>query len=229
MNRKRPYGGISAEQRQVDRRARLIETGLDLLATGGPAKVTVTAVCSTSRITERYFYENFTDRDALLNSIFEHTADDAALAISEAVTAAAPDPRIRAQAAVTVMLNQLTGDPRLSQIAIESHKNHVLDRVRIAITQRVSTSLESQAPLFWDDIADRQSEVRLACLICIAGIAETMAAWLAGTVAFDRDELLERCADLLIVVGQTVLGRAHREPPPSDRNRTSTFPRPLRR
>ena len=62
----RPYRGVSADDRRADRRARLLEAGLDLVGEVGVAEVTAEAVAARAGLSKRYFYESFADRDALL-------------------------------------------------------------------------------------------------------------------------------------------------------------------
>lgn len=203
---KRAYGGVSAEQRQADRRARLLSAGLDLLAEVGTAKLTVTAICARAGLTERYFYENFSDRDDLMLAIFDREATRAADVIMAAVEAAPPHPSARARVAVTVMFEELVGDPRLSEITIQGQKDDVLSRVRAAVTRVVSDALTPHAGLFWDGAENHPAEAHLAFLVIIAGIAEIMGAWLGGAVPYTRDQLVDRCVELFIAVGKTMVG-----------------------
>ena len=66
---KRGYGGISAPERSARRRADFIEAAMDLFAESGADGVTKRAVCSRARLNDRYFYEHFTDSDALLEAV----------------------------------------------------------------------------------------------------------------------------------------------------------------
>ncbi|MGH7750546.1 MAG: TetR family transcriptional regulator, partial [Candidatus Dormibacteria bacterium] len=74
----RSYRGVSAEQRHLERRERLLDAGLDLLGTEGWARTTVTAICARARLTERYFYQSFPGREQLLLAVFDRIAGEAA-------------------------------------------------------------------------------------------------------------------------------------------------------
>ena len=63
---RRPYGGVSAEDRVAARRTRLLEATLAIIGEHGVAAVTVDLICSEAQLGKRYFYESFTDRDTLL-------------------------------------------------------------------------------------------------------------------------------------------------------------------
>jgi len=68
--RARHYAGVSAEERQRERRDRLIEAAIALYGSQG-YPTTVKAVCETAGLTERYFYESFANSEALLIAAFD--------------------------------------------------------------------------------------------------------------------------------------------------------------
>jgi AcrR family transcriptional regulator len=67
----RQYRGYSAEERQLARRARLIEAAIQVYGEVGYRNATVKAVCEAAELTERYFYESFESSEALLIAAFE--------------------------------------------------------------------------------------------------------------------------------------------------------------
>ena len=103
----RPYGGVSADDRRADRRARLIEAGLEVLGDRGWAGTTVRGVCAEAGLSERYFYESFGDRDRLLAAIFDSVAADAAKAVLTAVEAAPHDAAAKARAGIDAFVRML--------------------------------------------------------------------------------------------------------------------------
>src|SRR3546814_8101517 len=69
----RSYGGVDGALRVAQRREALIEAGLELMGSAEP-ELTVRGVCKKAGVAARYFYESFTDRDALMRSE-EHTSE----------------------------------------------------------------------------------------------------------------------------------------------------------
>ena len=57
------WSGVPLQDRQALRRDELIAAGVTLLGSRGGPALTVRAVCRATGLTERYFYESFTDRD----------------------------------------------------------------------------------------------------------------------------------------------------------------------
>jgi len=62
---KRTYGGLSETERVNERRERFLEAGLEVFGSLGMRGATVRKLCKEASLTERYFYESFTDTDAL--------------------------------------------------------------------------------------------------------------------------------------------------------------------
>src|SRR5688500_17768138 len=96
----RIYGGVSAEDRRATRREQLLEAGLELLGTEGWAGTTMTGVCAKAGLTERYFYESFPDREALLLAVFDRITAEAAETVLAAVASSPRDARPRSRAAI---------------------------------------------------------------------------------------------------------------------------------
>ena len=81
MPQVRPYRGIDAAERLAQRRARLIDAGLEILGAAPPApELTVRTICGGAGVAMRYFYESFTDRDDFVRAVRRqgvHAADEA--------------------------------------------------------------------------------------------------------------------------------------------------------
>lgn len=66
----RVYGGLTAEERQVRRRAQFVAAGLEVFGTTGFRTATVRAICRQAGLTDRYFYESFGDKEDLLLAVY---------------------------------------------------------------------------------------------------------------------------------------------------------------
>jgi AcrR family transcriptional regulator len=69
------YGGRTREERATDRHDRIVAAALDLFGTRDYDSVTVADVCAGARVSKRYFYEHFADRDALLLALHREQND----------------------------------------------------------------------------------------------------------------------------------------------------------
>lgn len=69
-NSGRRYAGQPVEDRQRERRARFLESGLTVFARDGYANSSVGAICKDAGLSSRQFYEEFTGRESLLLELF---------------------------------------------------------------------------------------------------------------------------------------------------------------
>src|ERR1700755_629057 len=69
--RARNYAGLSADERRLARRERLIEGGIRAYGELRHRNTPVKAVCEAAGLTERYFYESFANSEALLVAAFD--------------------------------------------------------------------------------------------------------------------------------------------------------------
>src|SRR5262245_58267204 len=67
----RRWRGLDPAERITARREQLIEAGIELMATVGAARISMRGICREAGLTERYFYESFTNLDALLTTVLE--------------------------------------------------------------------------------------------------------------------------------------------------------------
>ncbi len=132
QRQQRVYGGVSADERREQRRIALIEAGLQLFGTAGYPNAPVKKICDEAGLTQRYFYESFTDRESLLDAVYRSCVDvlrDSAAAAALTYLADIPEvadggpvpaDRIRglAHIAFGAFLETLTVDPRRARIIL---------------------------------------------------------------------------------------------------------------
>lgn len=112
----RTWRGQTTQERQSDRRDRLIEAGIELFGTRGYANTPVKAICEEAGLTERYFYEAFEDREALLDQIYEILIADCRRATVEAIENSTDELGASMRAGLTAFAHELTRDPRRARI-----------------------------------------------------------------------------------------------------------------
>ncbi|WP_193393853.1 TetR/AcrR family transcriptional regulator [Mycobacterium kyorinense] len=198
MSPARIYGGMTAEQREAGRRARLIDTAIELMGTRGAADTTVTAVCTTSGVTSRYFYQHFADRDALLRAVAEQLRTTIQEAIVKAIPEGSSTPDALAQAPIRALLTMMADDPRLGRILfVESGTEPTLRELRSELMASFADLVWQQARLHLD-IPDSAAEVgELAAIVGVGGVFEVLRRWADGELDHTPDQLVEHCAGLL--------------------------------
>ena len=134
----RTYGGVSVDQRRATRRAALIEAALDLFGEGGAQAVSKRAVCARAKLNDRYFYEHFTDSDALLEAIVRDLTAGGLEAVGAAAQGVGPDLRARVHATADAALDYLVADPRRGQLLLSTHTSGVLQRARVESARAIA-------------------------------------------------------------------------------------------
>jgi AcrR family transcriptional regulator len=112
------YRGRSADERRALRRGQLIAAGVELVGTRGYAATTVRDVCRAAGLTERYFYESFPDREALLLEVYDEVIGRVASEVLKALDVNERDAVRRIRAGVAAFVGTLAGDARLARIQL---------------------------------------------------------------------------------------------------------------
>jgi AcrR family transcriptional regulator len=115
---RRPFRGLQPEERQQRRREQLIEAGLEVFGTRGFHGVRVRDICVQARLTERYFYESFENREALFLAVYERAVTRIREATLSAIAKSAPDLVQTARGALCAYLETLRAEPRLARILL---------------------------------------------------------------------------------------------------------------
>ncbi len=196
------YGGVAAEERRSIRRAALLEAALDLLGSDGWQATTVRAICAKARLTPRYFYESFADLEALLVALFDEVAKEAASAVLGAVIAASDDARGKARAAIGAFVELVTDDPRKARVLfVEATGSEALTRRRFQTLRLFARLVSEQGRTFYRVRGAGDPIVETSALMLVGGLAETLLAWLDGSLQVTREQLIEDCTDLFVMVG----------------------------
>ncbi|MBK8764215.1 MAG: TetR/AcrR family transcriptional regulator [Burkholderiaceae bacterium] len=114
----RAYGGVSEEQRRAARRVRLLEAGLEIIGTQGYAAATLRAVCARAELTERYFYESFANREALLVGVHRWVVDQLRADLAAGFQRSDASADGRARTGLAVFFEMLRADPRKARVLL---------------------------------------------------------------------------------------------------------------
>lgn len=114
--RSRQYAGKSTEERRRERLDKFIEAGIRIIGEQGYQAATLRAVCAEAGLTERYFYESFANREALLIAAYERVRAELAGQISARIGAAAGDAKAMMQGALGALFSYLQAHPARARV-----------------------------------------------------------------------------------------------------------------
>jgi AcrR family transcriptional regulator len=190
----RGWAGTTLAGRRADRRRRLLDAGLELLGTEGSAAVSVRSICRTAQLTDRYFYENFADREALLVAVYDEVAYEAGQVLIDAVAGVqADEDEPVARAAVEAFLDLMTGDPRKGRVLL---LEPLADQALAAHSVELSPAFASIIGAQLGDADDTNAQLTATAIV--GAIANLCIRWWDGSLAIDRDALADFCVRLLV-------------------------------
>jgi AcrR family transcriptional regulator len=183
---------VGIEERRAARRASLFDVGVTLLgAVDGPA-VNVRAVCKAAGLTERYFYESFTDRDQYVVSVHSFVAERAQTALAAAVAMETGSEAI-ATAAVDTFVKLMVDDPAMGRVLLIAPLSEPVLGGR---------GIESM-PAFVDLVYAQLSEIsdpvekQLTAVGLVGALFTLFIGYLDGTIDVSRDRFVAHCVRLL--------------------------------
>ncbi len=114
----RRYGGVDPEERQRQRKAKLIEAGLAVFGEQGYHQSTVRDVCKQAQLTSRYFYENFDGMEALFKAVYTAVNRELMQTTIMSLASCQPEPEKLAEAALRNFLEFIRQDPHRARVAL---------------------------------------------------------------------------------------------------------------
>jgi AcrR family transcriptional regulator len=179
------WSGVPLEDRQALRRDELIAAGVQLLGgEGGPA-LTVRAVCREAGLTERYFYESFTDRDQFVRGVYDDVCARAMSALMSATT-----PREAVERFVALMVDDpVRGRVLLLAPAVEP----VLVRSGAEWMPSFIDLLQRKLTQICDPVRQKMIATSL-----IGGLTALFTAYLDGRLAASREQFIDYCVEMLL-------------------------------
>jgi AcrR family transcriptional regulator len=118
METPRRYAGVTAEARKAERYERLIDAAFDVFGREGVQKATMRLVCAQARLTERYFYEHFSNLNEVFLAVHRKTSAEAGAAVMMALQGTQEDPISQARAGLRAFFEFIKSDSRRGQILL---------------------------------------------------------------------------------------------------------------
>jgi AcrR family transcriptional regulator len=179
------WSGVPLSDRQALRRNELIVAGVTILGDPGEPALTVRAVCRMSELTERYFYESFTDRDDFVRAVYDDVCTSAMAALSTSQS-----PRDAVERFVALMVDDPT---RGRVLLIAPAKEPVLTQSGVDWMPSFIELL--QHTMFRDTDPVRQA---MEATGLIGALTALFTAYLGGTLAASREQFVDYCVDMLL-------------------------------
>jgi AcrR family transcriptional regulator len=170
----RVYGGRSEHERRADRRARLLQAGLELFGTEGWSGATIERLCAAAGVATRSFYEEFSSREALLKAVYEDIMSGVVSTVLPQAAAGDGGPEERIRRGLAGYVGYLTDDPRRAKVAHrEVRAAGVLEQDRHAMVLRFADIIATETHL------ERGAASRILGLALAGAVTEVLVDWVA--------------------------------------------------
>lgn len=196
----RSYGGISAEDRRTERRARLLAAAREVWGEAGLSAVTVRGVCKQAGLVDRYFYEHFANRDELLAAVADELREEllSVMVRSGLTTDGTAEDKLRS--ALGVLLETIADDPRIHRIIVSDFNTvPVLAQRRRDVLAAIADLVVANVPLALPGNYDSES-LRRAALFITGGVNQLIETWLDHPADLTADQLAASCASMCVSV-----------------------------
>lgn len=182
---RRRWSGVPLQDRQALRRAELIAAGVTLLGGAAGPALTVRAVCREASLTERYFYESFTDRDEFVRAVYDDVCGTAMKALLSSQT-----PRDAVESFVALMVDD-PGRGRVLLLAPE--REPVLTKSGAEWMPNFIALLQHKLTAITDPALQAMVATGL-----IGALTALFTAYLNGRLAATREQFVDYCTDILL-------------------------------
>jgi AcrR family transcriptional regulator len=200
--RQHRFSGLSAAERQAERRALLLEAAYDLLGKEGWSATTVRAVVERAELNPRYFYESFADLDALIVAVYDRVVDELAAEVLTALETAPDDAAVQLREVVRRIVEFVDADRRRGRVLyVEGLGNEALNRRRIEAGQGVVAFMERYAVERHGESPFEDHTHRVAASIVVGGLSALLIDWLGGRIKVTRDQLVDDATRLFLALG----------------------------
>ena len=218
----RKLGGKTADERRAERWTLLIHAAASVYGERGYRNATVKMVCDAAGLTERYFYESFSNSEDLLCACFQEAADELLSQVRRAGLQTGGPPMQRVRAGVLVYLSHLQAKPAAAKVFLIE-----MSSVSGRADALVSSSLDRFAALLVDFLTSGAAGYRdpppLLLRGAIGGGLQIAQAWISDGYAAPVEEV----ADTILMFYGLVAAHIAREPDGATRGPTPRRTRKL--
>jgi AcrR family transcriptional regulator len=173
------------QDRQALRRGELIAAGVACLGSAQGRDLTVRAVCRSAGLTERYFYESFTDRDEYVRAVYDDVCARAMAALTTAKT-----PRDAVEQFVALMVD----DPARGRVLLLApEREPVLTRSGAEWMPSFIELVQHKLTRIGDP-----AQAAMVATGLIGALTALFTAYLNGRLAATREQFIDYCVEMLM-------------------------------
>jgi AcrR family transcriptional regulator len=189
-----------SEEREAARRARLLETGLEVFGTVGYARSAIESICAQARVGTHSFYRHFDSKEDLFRAVYDEVIERLGTKIVTALRREPTDLETHVGGAVTACVGHVTSDERAARVqlvevvgisgALERHRREVM-RAFARVTEREAARLHALG-------LTRRPVSELLAMGLIGATNELLIDWLVAPKRPSRQLLISELTHLYV-------------------------------
>lgn len=195
----RRYRGSSAEERRTQRREQFLRAAIQVYGEQGYRNATVKAVCEAAGLTERYFYESFSNSEELLVASFQAVMHFLLGELEKAVAETPGGPVERVRTMLSAYYEALKANPQSARVFLVE-----ISGVSPAVDQALEASLHALGDLLARTIDPRgESSAANEPLLragVIGGVIHIALSWIASGYSQPIHEVVDAAMRLCLVL-----------------------------
>ncbi|MFL6108769.1 MAG: TetR/AcrR family transcriptional regulator [Marmoricola sp.] len=197
----RTYSGLSASERDAERRSRLLAAGHELIGTQGYAAVSVEKLCSAAKVSSKHFYQLYENKQALFLDVYDTLTAGSFDAVVAVLAATEGEPMLeRITRSLIAYVRPLIQDVRAARIAFVEiiGANPVVEERRLAFREMlvVLITTEGSAAVARGEISDR--DFRFATLAVTGAANAIVYDWIMREGREDSSDLEAQLVDFAL-------------------------------
>lgn len=176
---------------------------MDVMARNEWRGVTVEKLCAVANLNKRYFYESFTDLDALSAAVVDDIADGVRNATVAAADTVAQEPlEIQALASVAAAVRVLVDDPRRARVLLGGvAASPELDAHRTIVMHRLTDVLIDHGRTVHGVELETDPLAKVTPAFIVGGTADAILEFVNGGVDLSLDDFIAQLATLWLITG----------------------------
>jgi len=197
---RRRYRGSSAEERRAQRREQLLEAAIQVYGEQGYRHATVKAVCEAAGLTERYFYESFSNSEELLVASFQAVTQVLLGEVEKAGAETPGGPVERTRAMLDAYYRALRDSPRSARVFLVeiSGEGPAVDQALVASLRELGDLIARTLDPQGESSTVDQPLLRAGA---VGGVIHIALSWIASGYAQPLHEVVDAALRLCLVLG----------------------------
>jgi AcrR family transcriptional regulator len=184
----------------AERRERLLDAGLAEFGTRGFGQTGVKGICRAAGLTDRYFYESFSDSTELFTAVFDRATQHLFELVAQALAESPRNPAEQSRAVIEAYVRALADDPRLARVVfIEAPSaGPDVERHMRATLRRFARLAEAGArPYLPAGVSD--AALRFGATSLVGAIERLMIEWQDGELGLSVEEIIDHLVAMLLL------------------------------